>query len=296
MTTDALLELVRCEYEAGRFSDACEHIAEALARPAFRDGGGAARATLLLYQGRIESLRGRASDAASSYERSLKVWPVTAERVLLAEAWIDIGALLSRLGQLDRALEHMIRGLRLALDEDEPNAIVHALHHLALFLVDADESVAATELAKAAAQIARSQGDFAAELRSIAVLVRASLESSRPESLDAVLERGRELARDPTLPVEAAAFRLEEAWVVYSRGDLATAMQLARGVVETARSLELRPLLADVLLLIACIDGHPDNPRSNVVRALESLERLLDADEARASPRVRFEVLRALEA
>ena len=286
-----IVEMVHLLEADGRFADA-----QRLCREALREENrlpAAVANSLWFCLGRTKVVTGDYEGALGHFEKAL-VPPAGGQpsRDTLAEAYLEVSSVFLERGDIARAYEYGLRGIRLALEHGDAVGTLRALHVMAAFLAECGEENAAVMVGESLIHLARQMELPQWEIRGRHWVVKASTRHSGPSASAGTILRWIELASRLDMPVETCRLKLEAGWSSYYRREFVEAQKLAREGIEIARAYKLDPLLDELLHLVGVIESAAKNPRKNFLRALEVLEQALISSEARRRPRLRWEILK----
>jgi tetratricopeptide (TPR) repeat protein len=250
------------------------------------------RAVLLLAMGRIHRRRGQVDAALKWLEQALQAMEKSPSRTILLEIHLEVSGLLRERGEILRAFDHALRGLRTAFECGKTLGLAHAILELTGLLDETGHDGPAGLFARAAWELARGKGLLLPELRATRWILE--LGACGEKERESLLGSWRKLGETVGSAADSCTRDLALGRFAFARQSFAEALASAKAALDVARSAGLHPQLERGLLVLAAVESAPANPRKNFLRALEVLEQVIADAETRGYPRVQFEALERL--
>lgn len=270
MYVDACITLAQIKSELGQNSEAISILQQA--EPIAQQLGDSQRQGLVVgVLGDAYQQQANYAQALHCYERALQIAQQADLPSLAAAAVGNLANVHLLMGNPKVALQYAERALQQGRDAQDPSQIAQALSTRALVLHQLsryEEAIASyQEALRALAEV----GDVASETRVRSQLAQAYLDLGKPDQALDELTRARELMQRTANPSLEASILSSFGALCYYRGDFQGALQYLQQALEIAEGLGLRDKTTTVLINLALVHYHlqqPDHMKSALDRAL----------------------------
>ncbi len=249
----------------------------------------------LLFQrsGRLHRLLGDRSLALQLFEKSLNCQNPVPQRALVGNAYLEVGSIFLIQGEMGKAYDYLLRGLRLFVDLEDDQGFIHSVLSFAEFFKRLGFRHGGMNFASFVVDICRERlGRI--EARAQCLLGAILSEAGEFSDSDRCFRKAQSLLETLGLAGEEAALQLEQGWDFYRREEYSQALASAREGIEVARRRGAMDFLEDFLFLLGAVESALSNRKKNFLRALELLNQALLGAQSRGRPFTEAQILHSI--
>jgi tetratricopeptide (TPR) repeat protein len=221
-------------------------------------------------------LRGEPQQAMRAFESSLERLRPVPVRGIVADAYLEVGALLWFEGDLSRGLGYFLKGQRIHFDSKDRAGRLRCLLRWMAILRDLGYSALSESVGTHLVRCCREGGLRRLEAEAEGMLGGVLSEQGQEERAIRCFEASQAGFQATGASLGLARTELELAWSCLRRQEYERGLERARSGLECARAVGAESDLYDWLHVIGVLEGMIGSRRRSFLRAVQVLQQALD--------------------